>query len=121
MLKNLKKSILSLTIINIEGSNMTDKIYSSAELRDIILPIITKYKADKAFLFGSYARNEADKDSDIDVLVIGGDRFDPTDIFCIADELHRASSKNVDVYEEREINPESEFYNTILRERVQIV
>ena len=100
---------------------MTDKIYTSSELRDILLPIITKYKADKAFLFGSYARNEADKDSDIDVLVIGGDKFDPTDIFSIADELHRVSLKNVDVYEEREINPASAFYNNILKERVEIV
>ena len=99
---------------------MNDKIYTFSELRDIILPIITKYKADKAFLFGSYARNEANKDSDIDVLVIGGDRFDMTDIFCIADELHRASSKNVDVYEESEIDPASAFYNNILKDMVKL-
>lgn len=99
---------------------MNDKIYTFSELRDIILPIITKYKADKAFLFGSYARNEANKDSDIDVLVIGGDRFDTTDIFCIADELHRASSKNVDVYEESEIDPASAFYNNILKDMVKL-
>ncbi|MCR5117228.1 MAG: nucleotidyltransferase domain-containing protein [Lachnospiraceae bacterium] len=99
---------------------MNDKIYTFSELRDIILPIITKYKADKAFLFGSYARNEANKDSDIDVLVIGGDRFDTTDIFCIADELHRASSKKVDVYEESEIGPASAFYNNILKDMVKL-
>ena len=99
---------------------MNDKIYTFSELRDIILPIITKYKADKAFLFGSYARNEANKDSDIDVLVIGGDRFDTTGIFCIADELHRASSKNVDVYEESEIDPASAFYNNILKDMVKL-
>ena len=43
---------------------------------------------------------------------IGGSIFEPTDIFCIADELNR-TVKKVDVYEEREIGHASALYNNI--------
>ena len=95
-------------------------IYSLDEIKRRIKPVAEKYALRAVYLFGSYARNEADEDSDIDVLVIGGDAFDPTDVFCIADELNRLSQKKVDVYEEREINHTSAFYNTIISEGVEI-
>lgn len=41
-------------------------------------------------------------------MVIGGSIFEPTDIFCIADELNRAVKK-VDVYEEREKDHAADF------------
>ena len=121
----MHKTICGLKVIAkrlyvIEGIIMSEKVYSIEEITQIILPLIKKYRASKVILFGSYARNEADKDSDIDVLVIGGDAFDPTDVFCIADELNRLSQKKVDVYEEREINHTSAFYNTIISEGVEI-
>ncbi len=99
---------------------MSGKVYSINELSDTLLPILRKYNANKAFLFGSYARNEADKDSDIDVMVVGGQQFEPTDIFCIADDLHRTLQKQVDVYEEREIDHSSDFYTNIIREGIEI-
>ena len=52
--------------------------------------------------------------------MIGGSRFDPTDVFCIAEELHRALGKPVDVYELRELDANSAFYNTVMAEGVQI-
>ena len=121
----MQKTICGLKVIVkrlyvIEGIIMSEKVYSIEEISQIILPLIKKYRASKVILFGSYARNEADKDSDIDVLVIGGDAFDPTDVFCIADELNRISQKKVYVYEEREINHTSAFYNTIISEGVEI-
>ncbi|MBO4699898.1 nucleotidyltransferase domain-containing protein [bacterium] len=99
---------------------MPEKIYSTLELKDILLPIIRKYNAQKAYIFGSYARNEADMNSDIDVLVIGGKLFDPTDIFCIAEELYTASQKKVDVYEESEIDRNSDLYSNIMREGIEV-
>lgn len=99
---------------------MKDRIYSREEIIDVITPILRKYKAEQAILFGSYARREADAQSDIDLLVIGGDFFDPTDVFCIADELHRATGKQVDVYELREINAGTDFFRSIFSEGVKI-
>lgn len=99
---------------------MSDKILTGEEVRLAIVPLLKKYRAEKAILFGSYARNEADGKSDIDILIIGGEHFAPTDVFCIADELYCALAKNVDVYELCESNAGSDFYSTIFAEGVQI-
>ena len=42
-------------------------ILSIDEIRDKIRPICEKYKIEKVWLFGSYARGEAREDSDVDV------------------------------------------------------
>lgn len=99
---------------------MTGMIYSRESLVFIIATLLKKYHAERAILFGSYARREADALSDIDLVVVGGENFELTDVFSIAEELHRATGKAVDVYELCEINQDSEFYQTILREGVQI-
>ena len=94
--------------------------YTISDIKKMILPILKKYSAEQAVLFGSYARNEATPESDIDLMVIGGNAFDPTDIFCIADELYIASGKHVDVYEKQEIEEDSDFYRNIIADGVTL-
>ena len=93
---------------------MPGRVYTKDEIFNMVLPLLKKYHAESAILFGSYARQEADGDSDIDLVVIGGPQFDPTDVFCLADELYRLTGKQVDVYELCELNTGTEFYDTIL-------
>ncbi len=95
-------------------------VYTRTDLESIILSLLKKYHSEKAILFGSYARKEADEKSDIDLMIVGGPAFDPTDVFSIAEDLHRRTGKSVDVYEQCEINQNSVFYQTILREGVSI-
>ena len=99
---------------------MSDHIYAQSEIFAVVRQLLKKYQAESAILFGSYARQEANAASDIDLIVVGGSKFDPTDIFCIAEELHRTMGKAVDVYELREVNTGSAFYNTIMEEGVRI-
>lgn len=99
---------------------MSDRVYTQDEIFAAVRRLLKKYHAERAILFGSYARQEADASSDIDLIVIGGIKFDPTDVFCIAEELHRTLGKHVDVYELRELNANSAFYNTVMAEGVQI-
>ena len=99
---------------------MSDHVYAQDEIFAAVRMLLKKYRAERAILFGSYARQEANAASDIDLIVVGGSRFDPTDVFCIAEELHRALGKPVDVYELRELNANSAFYNTVMAEGVQI-
>lgn len=93
---------------------------SRSEIDGLIKKLLCKYHAEYAILFGSYARGDADDDSDIDVIVVGGDGFHPTDIFAFGEDLRELSQKNADVFEIREIDKNTEFYNTILKEGVRI-
>ncbi len=95
-------------------------IYTRRQLQNLVIPLLRKYNANRAMLFGSYARNEATEDSDIDLLIIGGESFEPTDVFALAEDLHLASGKSVDVFEMQEINKNTLLYNTIMREEVTI-
>lgn len=99
---------------------MSDRILTKEDIASAVVPLLQKYRAEKAILFGSYARNEADGKSDIDLVIIGGEHFEPTDVFCIADGLYHTLSKNVDVYNISEINMGTEFYNTIFSEGIEI-
>lgn len=79
-----------------------------------------KYGIDEVYLFGSYARGEATEESDLDFLVYGGEQFKLTMIFAFAEELRMALKKEVDVFEIHEINNDSDFYKTIMKERVLV-
>ena len=95
-----------------------DFMLTLEEIRKKVIPIAKKYKIEKISLYGSYARGEADKKSDLDFLVIGGKNFKLTLIFSIAEELREIFNKNVDVFEISEINQDSEFYKKIMNEKV---
>jgi len=94
--------------------------YTVENIKKLVKPLLKKYSANGAILFGSYARGEATEESDIDIMILGGKNFDPTDVFCIADELYDLSGKDVDVYEEREIDKSSEFYKNILKDGIRL-
>lgn len=99
---------------------MLENVLTRDKILSVVLPLLKKYLAEKAILLGSYARNEADGHSDIDLLIIGSEHFDPTNIFCIADELYHSFGKAVDVYDISEINNGSDLYNTIFFEGIEI-
>ena len=99
---------------------MGEGVLSREQIESAIRALLLRYRAESAILFGSYARLDADGASDIDVVIIVGDAFEPTDVFSLAEDLHRATRKAVDVYELCEIDHQSDFFQTILREGVHI-
>ena len=99
---------------------MNDKVFTITDIKALVKPIAEKYNVDEIYLFGSYARDEADQNSDLDFLVFGGQNFKLTMIFSLAEELRAILNKNVDVFEINEINRDSEFYKTIMKERLRV-
>lgn len=97
---------------------MNNGIFTIQSIKELVEPIAQKYKVQAIYLFGSYARGDADESSDLDFLVFGGESFKLTMIFSLAEELRSVLKKNVDVFEISEINRDSEFYNTIMKERM---
>lgn len=76
---------------------MTERIYTVDEIRDIVVPIAKRHRVTKMYLFGSYARGEADGTSDIDLRI---DAENLTNLFVLGslyDELENALKKSLDL------------------------
>ena len=100
------------------GGSMEDSIVISfLDIVKAVEPLREKYKIDAVYIFGSYARNEATAESDVDFLVCGGDEFRLVNIFAFAEELRKMLGKPIDAFEINEINEDSDFYRTIMKER----
>ena len=52
--------------------------------------------------------------------VYGGEKFKRTMIFALAEDLRETLEKKVDVFEIGEVNPDSNFYKTIMKEKVLV-
>lgn len=89
-----------------------------ASLKKQIIPILKKHHVKKAGIFGSYARGEQNKKSDVDVLILPpkgmGFAF-----FGIEIELEEALGKKVDVVSYRGLSPYLK--KRILNEEVRIL
>ena len=48
---------------------MTDKIYSIDEIKHLVAPVAKEFELNEIYLFGSYYRDTANKDSDIDLYI----------------------------------------------------
>ena len=48
-------------------------VYTLDKIKELIKPVIDKHGITEVYLFGSYARNEARSDSDIDLYCSSGD------------------------------------------------
>lgn len=99
---------------------MNNNVFTIKDIENLVKPIAEKYKVKEIYLFGSYARGEANASSDLDFLVYGGEKFKLTMIFSLAEELHEVLKKDIDVFEINEINKDSNFYNIIMKERLLV-
>ena len=97
---------------------MSACVFTIKDIVRLVKPVAEKYGVKAVYLFGSYARGEADENSDLDFLVFGGEDFKLTMIFALAEDLRDILKKNVDVFEISEINKDSDFYTTIMKERL---
>ncbi len=91
------------------------------EIKVLVSSLVKKYNAEYAILFGSYARGEATRESDIDIIIVGGTNFSALDVLAFGEELRVLTNKKVDAFELREVEQNTEFYQNILREGVKIV
>ena len=95
-------------------------VLSYSEIELAIKFLLKKYNAEYALLFGSYARGEATADSDVDVVIVGGKDFIPRDILALGEDLRQILKRDADVFELREVNEGTPFYDVLMREGVRI-
>ena len=72
-------------------------VYTIEQIADIVAPIAEKYDVSKLYLFGSYARGEADAESDIDLRVDGGRLNNLFALGGFYSDLETALQKNLDL------------------------
>ena len=89
---NKNKYIVSLIENNINPSVLTIK-----QIKTRILPIMAKHNIREVFLFGSYARGEANNKSDVDIYCESGDIKTLIDQGFFEDELEEVLGKEVDI------------------------
>lgn len=75
-------------------------------IKQKILPILRKHNVTKAGIFGSYARGEQKKKSDIDLLIEIDPNLDLFDIIRLKLILEKEVNKKVDLVEYSCIRPE---------------
>jgi len=74
-----------------------NRVLTTDAIRLLVLPFCKKFKVDKLYLFGSYARENSTKKSDIDLLVSGGEINNLYDYNEAVEFLENALGKKVDL------------------------
>lgn len=89
------------------------------KIKPIITKILKNHKIKKAGIFGSYARGESKKNSDIDILVRLNKNHSLFDLVGIELELKKNLKKDVDILTYKGINPLLK--KIILKEEIRIL
>ena len=85
-------------IVNLIKNDIDKKeIYTIKQIKDIIKPILNKHNIYNIYLFGSYSRGEATKESDIDIFCEKGNIRTLIDQGKLEDELELKLKKEVDL------------------------
>ncbi len=123
----MNKKYSDLELLNMKQSN---KIYSIDEIKEILKDTFKKFDINRAYIFGSYARSEATKKSDIDIIILGGNFSNFKDFLNFTNEIVLKLKKEVDVIREENYQEEDEneyfnlanklFYSKIKQERIMI-
>lgn len=103
-------------------------IFTIEEIKKRVAPVADKYALKAVYIFGSYARNEADADSDVDILV---DRTGSTikgmfDMGNLYNDLCESIGKEIDLVTTQTLAQQSTqsrnpiFIENLRRERIQI-
>ena len=81
------------------------------EVKDRILPVLGKHDVVRASIFGSFARDEADENSDVDILVELKGEKSLLDLAGLKIELEELLGRGVDVLTFESLHP-------LLKERI---
>ena len=108
--------IEKLQLVNLIDEN--NGILKLEDIKSICKEVFDNYKVDYCYLFGSYAKNKAKKDSDIDLFVssnLSGLKF-----FEMVEVLREQLKKKVDVLNQKQLENNPVLVEEILREGIKI-
>ena len=99
---------------------MSKKIYTIEEIKMILTKILKDLPVYQVILFGSYAKNEANPNSDLDFIVDTKNTLHGFDFLELAYIIEKTFKKNIDVFERYDIIKNSKIDNEIKRTGVVV-
>ena len=84
-------------ITNLILEDLNPSILSLKEIKERIKPVIEKYQIEEVYLFGSYARGEANRNSDIDIYCSSGNAKGLFERATMIQDFKDALDKDVDL------------------------
>ena len=92
-----KKSNRNSYITGLITDDIDSGVLTIKQIKDMIRPVMLNHNIKDVYLFGSYARGEANKNSDVDIYCDSGDLKTLYDELDLIAELETVLNKEVDV------------------------
>ena len=99
---------------------MSQKVYSIDEMKEILATLLKNMPVYSVILFGSYAQNNANKNSDIDLIIDTKGTLMGFKLYSLITKIEEAFKKNVDGFEKTEIIKNSAIDKEIKRTGVVV-
>lgn len=99
---------------------MSEKIYSVEEIKKILKELLVDTPVYSVVLFGSYAKNQATKVSDIDLVIDTNETLIGFKLFSLITQIEEKFGKNIDAFEKSEIIENSKIDNEIKKTGVLV-
>ena len=99
---------------------MKEKVYTIDEIKEILSHLLKNETVDEVILFGSYAKETADKDSDIDLVIDSKERLLGFKLYSLISQIEDTFNKQVDGFEKSEIIENSKIDKEIKKTGVVI-
>ncbi|MCI8277644.1 MAG: nucleotidyltransferase domain-containing protein [Clostridia bacterium] len=99
---------------------MSEKIYTIEEIKAILTTVLDNMPVYSVVLFGSYAKNCATKNSDLDFIIDTKENLKGFKLFSLITKIEEAFKKEVDAFEKAEIIENSKIDNEIKRTGVVV-
>lgn len=119
---------IGCTVDDLLNNRLTSSSYNLNNIKKAVSPIAKRHHLHEVYVFGSWARNEATEDSDIDILIDreGSDIRGMFGLNALYNELKDALGKEIDLITVQALQQEStmsncaDFVENVMTERVKI-
>lgn len=99
---------------------MSEKVYSIDEIKELLKGILENMPVYNVVLFGSYAKNLANKNSDIDLVIDSKEKLMGFKLYSLITLIEETLNKNVDGFEKSEIIKDSNIDQEIRKNGVVV-
>ena len=102
------------------SDKMSNKIYTINEIKQKLKELLFGTDVSTVTLFGSYAKNKATKESDIDLVIDSNGKLMGFKLFSLITKIENLFKKDVDAFEKSEIIAGSQIDNEIKKTGVTV-